>query len=300
VAHWVSSRYRDALQSAGESLTILAEEGADNPYLTTAYIKNQLIAGWSLVFLGQLGAALHETQAAIAAMEKNGNHYRAKTMQLSLALGRLNAFDFPGVLDICESVFPSFAHSARTIERRFCLALAALAETALGFHTRALERLSRARDETDLNAVIFSWWVRMLVEQGFVEALLGKGDLEQAGVHAESFLELTLATNDRMFQALAWEANSRILMAKSEFNRAASCVAKATATIEGLEVPLAAWRVHATAAECSQHAGNEQMAKRRRNLSRATIMALANSLPEEDPLRATFLAAPAIRSVLRR
>jgi len=233
-------------------------------------------------------------------MERNGDHYRAKTMQLFAAVAHLYALDFREVLAICESVWPTVAHPARTIERRFCLAFAGLAETALGSHASALERFSRAREEMDRYGVIFSWHVRMMVEQGVTDCLLASGDLDRARPQAERFLELTLATADRMFQALAWEANARLAIAESDRVRANECAAKAVATIEGFEVPHAAWRVHATAAESAERAGDGRAAQRFRELSRATILQLANSMPPEDPLRSTFLSAPAVRVVLDR
>ncbi len=300
VIQWASSRYREALLGVVESLPTLADGCAENPYLESAYEKGQMIAGWSLTFLGQFGMAIHETRAAIAVMEKNGDHYRAKTMQLFLAIVHLYALDFPGVVAICESIFPSVAHPNRSIDRRLCLALAGSAEAALGSHASALERLSRAREEMDRYGVILSWWVRMMVEHGFTESLLATGDLGRARPQAERFLEITLATEERMFQAFAWEANARLAMVESDLARAADCIGKAVATIEGFEVPLAAWRVHATAAECSERAGDRRAAKRYRNLSRATILELADSLPPEDPLRSTFLSALAVRAVLER
>ncbi len=300
VVQWASSRYREAVLGIAESLPILADGCAADPHLQSAYEKGQMVASWSLTFLGQFGVAIHETRAAIAVMEKNGDHYRAKTMQLFVAMALLYALDFTGVLAICESVFPSVAHPARSIDRRFCLALAGLAETALGSHARALERLSSAREEMDRYGVILSWWVRMKVEQGLTDSLLAMGDLGRARPQAERFLEITLATEERTFQALAWEANTRLAMAESDLKRAGDCIGNGLATIEGFEVPLAAWRVHATAAACSERAGDRRAAKRHRELSRATILELANSLTPEDPLRSTFLSAPAVRAVLER
>jgi DNA-binding winged helix-turn-helix (wHTH) protein/tetratricopeptide (TPR) repeat protein len=295
-----SAQYREALRSACESRAILAEERAENPHMTLPYILTYFIVSWNLTSLGQFGEALRETRAAIAAMERNGDHYRAKTMQLFLARIHLYALDFAGVLAICESVSPSVDHPARTIERRLCLALAGLADTALGSHASALERFSRAREEMDRYDVIFSWQVRMMVEHGVTDALLAKGDRRRARAQAGRFLEITLASADRMFQALAWEANARLAMAESDLTRAADCVGRAVASIEGLEVPLAAWRVHATAAECADRARDGRAARRHRELGRATILQLADSLPPEEPLRSTFLSAPAVRVVLDR
>src|SRR5262249_40513746 len=295
-----SSRFREALGYALESREILAEQCAENPYMSLAYITSGYVASWCLTSLGYLGDALRETHAAVAIMERNGDLYRAKTMQLFAALIHLYTLDYPEVLAICESVWPTVAHPARTIERRFCLAFAGLAETALGSHASALERFSSAREEMDRFGVIFSWHVRMMVEQGVTDCLLASGDLRRARPQAERFLELTLATADHMFQGLAWEANARVAMAQSDPERANECAAGAVAAIEGFEVPHAAWRVHATAAECAERAGNRRAARRHRELSRATILELAKSLPAEGPVQGTFLSAQAVRLVLDR
>jgi hypothetical protein len=68
--------------------------------------------------------------------------------------------------------------------------------------------------------------------------------------------------------------------------------------MEGFEVPLAAWRVHAMAAELNRRQGDERAAGRHRSLSRATVLALANSLVDHARLRATFLAAPPVRTII--
>jgi hypothetical protein len=68
--------------------------------------------------------------------------------------------------------------------------------------------------------------------------------------------------------------------------------------MEGFEVPLAAWRIYATAAELCQRMKSRELAECNLALSYETIRKLANSLPEEEPLRQTFLATPAIRKIL--
>ena len=69
-------------------------------------------------------------------------------------------------------------------------------------------------------------------------------------------------------------------------------------TMEDVEVPLAAWRVHATAAALSERTGKSGEADHHRALSRTTILQLAQSLPAAEPLRHTFLSAPAVAKVL--
>ena len=87
-------------------------------------------------------------------------------------------------------------------------------------------------------------------------------------------------------------------MAELDLTRAQNCIAKGLSAMEGFEVPLAAWRVHATASEFYDRMGEQDSAAKHRELSRATIMKLADSLPAEEPLRKTFLSAPMIRKIL--
>ena len=68
--------------------------------------------------------------------------------------------------------------------------------------------------------------------------------------------------------------------------------------MEGYEVPLAHWRVHGTAFELYERMEDKKAAEEHRQLSCATIMKLANSMPNDEPLRGIFLSAPAIRRIL--
>jgi hypothetical protein len=142
------------------------------------------------------------------------------------------------------------------------------------------------------------WYWRMPLEAGLTELWLAEGYLARARHQAERFLSVTLTTAERTWQALAWEANARVAIAGCDAPRAQECIAKASSTMEGFELPLASWRVHATAFEFYRSAGDRDSAERHRTLSRETIMRLANSLAAGDPLRHIFLSSPAVRRVL--
>jgi hypothetical protein len=107
-----------------------------------------------------------------------------------------------------------------------------------------------------------------------------------------------MATAERTYQGLAWEVNARVAMAGGDWKRADESIAKGLSLIEGYEVPLAAWRMHGTAADLYAPAENDDLAKRHLERSRAMIMKLANSLGPEELLRSTFLSADAVRRVL--
>jgi hypothetical protein len=146
--------------------------------------------------------------------------------------------------------------------------------------------------------IMMDWYYRMPLELALTEVWLGKKDLIRARQEAERFLNSAVATAERTWQALAWEANARVAMAEIDLKRAQDCVSRALETMEGFEIPLAGWRVHATAAEVSQRAEDTESSQRHREISRAAILQLANSLALEDPLRKTFLSALSVTKIL--
>jgi tetratricopeptide (TPR) repeat protein len=214
------------------------------------------------VFLGEWGEALREIQAGIAMAEKNADRYRAQTLLLSQAWVHLQAMDFAGVRAICESTLPSLADPERRPWRRFCLVLAGSAETALGNYDGALGHLLRARHEINQKTVIHDWHRRMQLQSAFTELWLAQGDLAKARTEAELFLNVTRMTAERAWQALAWEANTRVAVAEADLRRAAECINHGLMVMEGFEVPLAAWRVHVTAAKLHQSSGNIKLQER--------------------------------------
>jgi hypothetical protein len=138
----------------------------------------------------------------------------------------------------------------------------------------------------------------MLLQSGLAELWLASGDLQQARAETEKFLEVTQQTAERTWRALAWEMSARVAMAELDITSAQHCIAKGLSTMEGFEVPLASWRVHAVAAEFHERTGDSELAESYLALSRETIMKLGNSLPAKDPLQKSFLSDPVIRRVL--
>jgi hypothetical protein len=181
---------------------------------------------------------------------------------------------------------------------RNTLICSAWSSTALGDYVRALEGYTIVKREMDRQTVIFDWYWRMPLAAGMTELWLATGDRTRAQLEAERFLELSLATINRHWQGLAWEVNSRVALENRNLPRARECIAKAVATVHGVDVPLAAWRVHATAARIDDESGNVEGIRSHRDISRVTVLRLANSFPEEEPLRAIFLSAPAVARIL--
>ncbi len=142
------------------------------------------------------------------------------------------------------------------------------------------------------------WYWQMPLEAGFTQVSLATGNFPDARAAAQRFLDVALTTADRTWQALAWEANARVAKAELDLTFAKECLAKALVTMEDFEVPLAEWRVHASAAEVFAGLGESADSERHRRLSREAILKLANSLPEDHALRRAFLGAPVVSRII--
>jgi DNA-binding winged helix-turn-helix (wHTH) protein len=298
---FLSGEYREARRIALELRAQALEPGA-NPALKFAYDKAGDLASVYPIFLGEWGGALKEFAAALAEAQKNADDQRMLWLRVHQAWLHLHALDFRSVLEICQLVLaPLQVPELRAAPPgRRALILSGCASAALGDYASALEDFSAASSEMDRQTRFFDWYWRLPLAAGLTELWLATGDRARARLEAERFLEMALATTERTSQGLAWELNARVALATQDHARARDCIAQGVSTVQGFEVPLAAWPVHATAADIEEASGNIEPARLHRNLSRATIMQLANSLPEHEPLRQIFLSAPAVTRVLSR
>lgn len=293
---YMGSEYRESQRVAQEGLEALTVSSIDSPAAPLTQVTAKYVMFCDHLFLGEWGEAVREIEALIAALTRNTNDIFADGMRFWRAWLGTFAMDFVGALAICESAARSLGDAISAPDRRFYLTVAGTAEAGLGNHARALEHLSLARGEMDRQTVLGDWCCRFPLESALTELWLVKGDLTQARAHAKRFLELTLATGERTWKALAWEANTRVAMAEGDLERAQDFIETALSTVDAFELPLAHWRAHATAADLAELRGHAESARQHRALSRATILELATSLAADEPLRRSFLsAAPVVR-----
>jgi ATP/maltotriose-dependent transcriptional regulator MalT len=250
-----------------------------------------------LLFLGEWGEALHEIDTQAAMMDAKAHYAQARANRLYRAFVQSFAMDFAAVRAICEPMLPALESPS---DVQFCSMLIALAELNLGNYERAHALVSAAQEHMERQSVALDWYRRTFIESVLTELWLAKGDLTEARLAGERFLKMASATEERTWRTLAWETSARVAMAERDIARAQDCIVNGLSTMEGFELPLATWRVHATAFEFYRSVGDHTLTEHHRQLSRATIMKLAHSLPAEEPLRRRFLSAYRVRSILRR
>ncbi|BBA33439.1 hypothetical protein sS8_1479 [Methylocaldum marinum] len=87
------------------------------------------------------------------------------------------------------------------------------------------------------------------------EYWLTMGKPVQARTEAQRLIEVAVQPGDRHFLALGHRLLARIAMAEGDWYEAESQVSLALAIIEGIFIPMAAWRIYAAAADLKEGQG---------------------------------------------
>jgi DNA-binding winged helix-turn-helix (wHTH) protein/tetratricopeptide (TPR) repeat protein len=291
---YAMSQYRDSYQTAEESLPVLVELGETREFLTL-----QVYMTWQLMFLGEWGMAAKTLDSAEMMAQRNGNHSRAQALRIFKSWLHLHALDFEGARRIAQAELTLIRKDwPYGITPRLALLFSGLAELGLGNFQAASALLNEYKGLMSGQRVNTDWYWHMPLAMGLTELALASGDLNRARVQSQEFLRVVEETQERTWKALAWDASARIALAGEDWALANDEISKAIAAMEGFETPLAAWRVHGTAARLSERLGDTVLRARHRERSVATVRRVADSLDEKAPLRQSFLSSPLVSSIL--
>ena len=290
---WACSEYREALQYLSSGMEYLEElSDEQNPLLSSAYQQAQFFLPSSLRCLGEAGEALRQVNKFIEMAEKNGDTFPAQVLHVNRAWIHLNLMDFSGVLRDCDlgaNGEGNFGDSFKFLSRSR-LILAGSAKAGLGLHEEALDHLLRARSDMENQTVMLDWYLRLPLQSALAEIWLDQKMFANAREEADLFLGVALSTAERTWQALAWEMDARISIADNDRKRAERSISMALELVDEHELPLAAWRVHATAAVLHQQDHVRTAMEH--------ILKIARSLPDGHPMLATFLSSRDVSAVL--
>lgn len=254
----------------------------------------------SITFLyqGELGKALQLTEVGRASPDENlALYWQASFREASL---RTQVFDFEGARRICQETgmvggeHPIFY--GQTIHQ---MAVGYIALHS-GDYPQALEIFGEVYEPATGPKFFLHWWWRLMARLEASNAWLMSEDLANARISADDFLKSALSTADPFLQALAWDLHARVAMAENNFAEARGAIEQALAIIEKFEIPVAGWRICATAWRLHEHLKEHKQAETNRERADSCIVKIANSFVPEEPLRAKFLEARPVRQILRK
>jgi hypothetical protein len=180
--------------------------------------------------------------------------------------------------------------------RRRMMAFRGFAALGAGEYESARHSFDEGRNAASDRGLL-QWYWRMYSHLGSGETFLGVGDARRANAEAETLLTAASGCDEALIKALAWNFKARLAIAAGGHNDAEASVLRALEIVEAVDVPPAAWQVHATAGEIYGTIDSAKAAAHRRR-AQAIIDALAGSLGGEDHLRQALLGSARVRRIL--
>jgi DNA-binding winged helix-turn-helix (wHTH) protein/tetratricopeptide (TPR) repeat protein len=211
---------------------------------------------------------------------------------------RTLVFDFEGARRLCDSVISSTTVYPTAQPRTIARIAHGYAELERGKYEEAIECFTNVLDPKKTPKFFLHWLWRMTAQLGLSDAWLQAGNLVNARLHADAFLGSALSTADPNVRALGWELQARIAMAEQNRSSAEQAIKKGLEILEAFEVPMAAWRLHATAWDFYRNAINKDTADHHLECSASWILRIADSFPLTEPLRETFLATAPVQRII--
>jgi len=290
-ARIMQGEYTDALHMVQPNMPKIAQTSSLIAYLST----------WggalALLHTGEFGELLRVLRTVLETARKNGNSLWLAAFTGIEAWLRTLVLDFEGARRVSESILPMCTGRSARTPRALAFLAGGQAELGLGNSAGARKYFEQLEELTGERFYLYWYW-RMHAQLGLTKAWLGLGEIANARRGADSFLETALSTSDPTMQVLAWEVKTRIAIADEDWRDAGESIQAALALLEKRDVPVASWRIHSMAWEFFRRQNNRESAESHRSRAEQGLLALARSLPEQEPLRAIFLGSDPVRRIL--
>jgi tetratricopeptide (TPR) repeat protein len=295
------SQYADACASADRALERLTE-----PHALWVRAKALSTKANALLFWGRLGAAYQTVTAGIELAKKNENAPWLGILLSTLAWLQWETFDLRGLQALANKVEefarsvsgpPLWLRATANVAGGTMQNLQGFADLAAGRYEQALQRFRATRAHQPAARFGLSWQRRMFAAMGHSETLLALGDLTRAAQEADILVKDVLDHGDVYLKARILEMRARMALAGGNHDASQRYLQDALAAVTMCDVPLAAWRVHATGWDIYRQINSAQ-AEMHRSKAVRIVLELAASLTQIESLRDSFLTAQPVRRLL--
>ena len=286
VLNFLSSRYHDGILSIQGATRLL--EGSD---IFMARDTPRAEMGLRLMS-GELGIALANTHAALQSAKKDGNRIREYLYEVLTAWIFSETLNWEGCAEICARISPHLDSPDTMSIRKVCTLFAGAAEAKLGRFQIAHRHFAEVSSLMSKQPTWMDWYWKLLLLNAEAVMHLDARD-GKACEASKTFLTAALATEEKTYQALAWNCNARAAHAEHDTSYARQCIAHALEIVEGRDLPLAHWRVHKSAMSLLP-----ESAALHRSKSAEAVRRLAASLVDFPEFRSKFRASEEVRDLL--
>lgn len=286
------SEYSDACMRADAALRQLQVTDTVWEHLGAMAAK----AG-ALSLLGRWGEAYDTLTAGLDLARRNDNGPWLDILSGLLGSLHIQACDFAGARAVVHGRLAASAGSGGSRAQMHLTIISGGAELGLGHVSEATQRFAAVRASMPGDLPIVHWYWRLQASLGLTEAALLSGDLATAMDEVSRLTDAVSALDETMIAALAWECRARVHLATNAPGEAETSIDRALGYLTRVEVPGAAWRIHATAAAV-RRLTNPSDVEGHLECARAILSGLGASLEGHDRLRQSLIALPAIRALL--
>ncbi|MCI0598379.1 MAG: AAA family ATPase [Beijerinckiaceae bacterium] len=280
-----TSNYLDCCIAADSCQETLRERGD-----LYSYVIFNTFSAFSLLRLGAWREMRQRLSAALVLTEKNANRQVNCLPHLMTAWLHIEALDFKGARQRCEAALDPEVEENPV---NFFLGrnLLAKANLGLGDYPSAQRQFQEITRRIEVDGVIMETVFYPLFYHSRCEYALAVGDLAQARKEAARLYGVAKLPPERTYLALSHRLFAKIAMAEGGLEEARTQLSRAVSIVEQTELPLAAWRVYATAAEFHESVAELEKAARFMCRCEKVISSLANSFDREDALRSSLITA---------
>jgi DNA-binding winged helix-turn-helix (wHTH) protein/tetratricopeptide (TPR) repeat protein len=284
VTNYLNSNYLESCVAAREGKQH-AQAIGDEYYFV---LFNTIIA-FALLHLGEWRELRQTVSAALAMTEKNANTQGSVLCHLTLGWLHAEALDFECARKCCEEALNA---EVEANPFTFFIGRNLMAKACIGLrdYPGALAQFHEIQDRIDADGVGMDYTICQHFYSNFCQYWLETGDLARAHKEAARLYEISALPPERTYLALSHSLLAKIAMAEKKFDEAKAHVLRAVSIVERANLPLAAWRVYATAAILYDGIGEQAEAAAARRLSRQVIDSLCQSLSQDEPLRTTLIS----------
>jgi predicted ATPase len=276
------SRYDEARNYLARALPLLNKAfDSYTPYLALHLWEE------SLLHLGEWGEFQRSNSAMQEMAKKLGSERREIAISISRAWFCLECLDFAQARSILAGILETDDEQLTILLAMRARLLAGWAEFGLGDTERSITWFDEAFERVSTSD--FGWFYFPFLHLGMAEALSAAGDDRRAEAELERLMQSIAASPERMWHLRALEFAARFAMAKGDRRAATQNMDRALAMQAGYDLPLASWRIHATAAALFRWLGKTTAARRHEARHNDIVQRLAASFDAGDPLRESFL-----------
>jgi len=280
--------YRPACRTAEEGLRLALEVSDAYHYMTCQFHR-----AWALLHLGEWRELRGALRDGLQMAERNGHRLWARSFRFQTAWLLTHVGNFASARALCEQERPPGAEVQ--MEQLLGAIVLGFAHLGLRRHAAAL----RAFQEVTAQSTLMRSILLMPLRLGLGQYWLARRQFGRAREQMQELCRLAATSGERTYLALGRQELAEAALAQRDLPAAERELSDALYAVDGYEVPLAEWRVCATAARTELARGRRVKADAYWTRSAAVLDRLAASLKDDADLHRSFLAQPAVQTVRR-